>query len=131
MNALGLYESMTAEAPDNAVTAIGRGMIEVLLGRALLRSGDRAAALQHCERATQRLEPLRSANPEVYDLDYTLADGYACLGDGQEGAAAVSSYEKSLAAWRRAPTPGPYNHAGFPLGTAATVEARLAALGTR
>lgn len=125
--ALHLYEAAAGEAPANAVIAISRSMVEVLLGQASLRAGDRGAAIRYCARAAQRVEPLRTANPEVFDIDYALAESYACAGDAGEGAAAAAAYAKSLEAWRRAPAPGPYSHAGFPLGSAASVQTRLSA----
>ncbi|MFN7978509.1 MAG: protein kinase [Vicinamibacterales bacterium] len=131
LESLKTYEAAAAETPANVVVAISRSMAEALLGKVALQSGDRAAALQYCTRAAQRLEPLRPDNPEVFDIDYALAESYACAGDGQDGVAAAGSYAKSLEAWRRAPAPGPYTHGGFPLGSASEVEGKRSARALR
>jgi hypothetical protein len=128
LDALTTYESAASGAPANVVIAISRSMVENKLGQVSLVLGDRATALRYCERAERRMESLRSDNPEVFDIDYALAESYSCIGDSHAGPAATPWYEKSIAAWHRAPNPGPYSNSGFSLGSIVDVEGKLAAL---
>jgi non-specific serine/threonine protein kinase/serine/threonine-protein kinase len=128
LDALTTYEKAASGAPANVVIAISRSMVENKLGQVSLLLGDRASALRYCESAGRRMEPLRSDNPEVFDIDYALAESYSCIGDSHAGPAAKPWYEKSIAAWRRAPNPGPYSNSGFSLGSIVAVEGKLAAL---
>ena len=134
------WEPLALHSEGTGIQAVCAGL-RAKIAFLLAKIGKREQASEEYQRALKIAEAIADANPNILEAQYSLAEAHAGLAELSRMQAsdpsqplpqqirywneAMSSFQRSLDAWRRIPNPGARTPVGFACGDPRLVERAL------